>query len=62
MACIFDFNGYVAPGHFLVAVWADWNGQEVIFGSDWAGVPDWPTPQEPSEEKVWAWATKHRPF
>jgi hypothetical protein len=50
--CVLDFNGYTSPGHFPVAMWADWDGSRVVFGGDWREIPDWVIDREPTEDKV----------
>lgn len=52
MVCVFDFNGYVTPGHFPVAQWADYENGRVVFGGDWQEIPDWIVDHEPTEQEV----------
>jgi hypothetical protein len=65
--CVFDFCGFIHPGHFPWSAWADyWVESKVCtFGGDWADVPDWYVDSEPSEAAAEAhanaWIAEQRP-
>jgi hypothetical protein len=59
--CIEDFCGYTSPGHLPITFSADWFPEEQLthFSGEWADVPPMPSPTQPDEQAVWAWAKAH---
>lgn len=50
--CVFDFCGYLEPGHFPISMWADWDGEEVTFGGEWVNIPPLKTRKKPTEQQI----------
>ena len=54
--CVYDFCGSMKwPGgsRLPASFWADWDGEQVVFGGDWSDVPPMRSLSEPTEEQCW---------
>jgi hypothetical protein len=61
MTCIVDFTGRFATCGLPTSFWADWDQKRelLVFGGDWAEVPDMPAKIEPTRDEAYAWARQH---